>query len=93
MLGPKKLKVSLLASIVGALILTRLFPFLFGTRIYDEGAWHIFAPSSLMLGPGSMATPLDKAVSLCIDTLVFGGVIFAVWQGLTWVNRYWRHSR
>jgi len=91
MLERKNLMQRLLLSLVSAFVLTRLFPFLFGSQIYSgRQGWRLLAPSSLLLGPSSMVTTLDRAISLCIDTLAFGAIIFAAWQGVCWAKRYKR---
>jgi hypothetical protein len=82
MLGQTNLKKGLILALLIGLILTRLFPFFFGSQIYSQSGWRFLAPSSLVLGPGSMVTTLDKILSLCIDTLVFAAVAFVAWQGL-----------
>ncbi len=81
----KKLTVALLLSLLGGGILTRVFPFLFGSQIYDNHEWQLLAPSSLWL---SRATTVERSVSLGIDTIAFGAIIFAAWQGLRWAIRY-----
>ena len=69
------------------LLLTRLFPFLFGTRIYDEKGWRVLAPSALLLGPASMVTLADKILSLSIDALVFAAIIFGTFQVVRYALR------
>jgi len=76
------MKLEYLLSLIGGFILTRLLPFLFGTRIYDEHWWRIMAPSAVLLGPGSGASALDKTLSTGIDSLIFGLIIFAAVQAL-----------
>ena len=58
-------------------LLTQLFPFLFGTRIYTQNWWRIMAPSSILLGPAGRVTILDKIVSTCLDSVIFAIIIFA----------------
>ena len=67
-------------------MLTRLFPFLFGTRIYTENGWRLLAPSSFLLGPGAVSY-VDLALHLCVDTLIFGAIIFAAFQALRYAIR------
>lgn len=74
-------KKSLIASLMSGFVLTLLFPFLFGSQIYDNQIWHLLAPSSLLLG---RVTTLERSITVFMDTLVFGAIIFGVWQGVRW---------
>lgn len=67
-------------------LLTFLFPFLFGTRIYGENWWQIMAPSSFLLGPGNRVYIPERIASTCLDTVLFAIIIFAFVQALRWAT-------
>jgi len=81
MLERNKLRLGFLLALAGGFLLTRLFPFLFGSQIYDSRGWQLLAPSSLLFG---MVTAIERFFAICINTIVFGGVIFATWLLLRW---------
>jgi hypothetical protein len=81
MLERNKLRLGFLSSLAGGFLLTLAFPFLFGSQIYDSRGWQLLAPSSLLF---DRVTTIEQFLSLCVNTLVFGAVIFVAWRVLRW---------
>jgi len=93
MLELKNLKLTLLLSLLAGFILTRLFPFLFGHQIYSDHGWRFLAPSSLVLGPGSRVSLIDRFMSIFFDAVVFGLIVFVLLYSLRSVIRHSRSIR